>query len=95
MGMGPRVKNLDGPMRKLRSESLLLMLHHLQTPFIMLVPKLILFINIEVNFHHGLAIHLLFYTLHIVCVEITKLKPIPIICRSLNCYSSILNSRIK
>ncbi len=77
MGMGPRVKNVNGPMKKLKSESFLLELHHLQTPFIMLVQKLILFVNIEVNTHHGLAIHSLFCILHI-CVEFAKHKLIPL-----------------
>ncbi len=38
----------------------------------MLVPKFIHFVNIKVNTHHGLDIHSLFYTLHTICVELTK-----------------------
>jgi hypothetical protein len=44
----------------------------------MLVRKLVLSTNIEVNTHHGLAIHSLFCTLHIVCVELAKHKLIPL-----------------
>jgi hypothetical protein len=78
MGMGPWVKNVNKPMKKLKSESFLLELHHLQTPFIMLVQKLVLVANIEVNTHHGLTIHSLFCILHIVCVEFAKHKLIPL-----------------
>ncbi len=78
MGMGAGVKNVNEPMKKLKSESFLLEFHQLQTPFIMLVQKLILFTNIKVNTHHGLAIHSLFCTLHIVCVELAKHKLVPL-----------------
>jgi hypothetical protein len=75
MGMGTGVKNINKPMKKLKSESFLLGFHHLQTPFIMLVRKLVLLTNIEVNTHHGLAIHSLFCTLYAkVCTVVVQIK---------------------
>jgi hypothetical protein len=78
MGMGPGVKIINRPMKKLKTESFPFGLHHLQIPFIMLVQKLVLFANIKVNTHHGLIIHSLFCILHTVCVELAKHKLIPI-----------------
>ncbi len=61
MGMGVGVKSINEPMKILKSKSFLLELYQLQTSFIMLVRKLILFTNIEVNTHHGLTIHSLLH----------------------------------
>ncbi len=66
-------------MRKLKTEAFLLELHHLQTPFIMLVPKLILFVNIEVNTHHvGLAIYSLFCILHTIVLNLPNISLYPL-----------------
>jgi len=56
-GNGPKGKMRQWTNEKLKSESFLLKLHHLKTPFIILVPKLIVFLNIELNTQHGLTIH--------------------------------------